>query len=129
MRRCRSAVDATLVRGSLDPGRFLYVREAAPSANQCIFVAIKALPRAHRRNWHMLVNRILLPFHANSAAGSEHVVSAAFGLARRFGAEVEGLYPQAALTTALPYATESTPPAMLQVLMDRARATYASLAA
>lgn len=77
----------------------------------------------------MLVNRILLPFHANSAAGSEHVVSAAFGLARRFGAEVEGLYPQAALTTALPYATESTPPAMLQELMDRARATYASLAA
>jgi hypothetical protein len=77
----------------------------------------------------MLVNRILLPFHAKSASGSEHVVTAAFGLARRFGAEVEGLYPQASLTTALPYATEATPPAMLQELMQRARAVHASLAA
>ena len=77
----------------------------------------------------MLVNRILLPFHAKSAAGCEHIVSAAFGLARRFGAEVEGLYPQASLTTALPYATEATPPAMLQELMERARAMHSSLAA
>jgi len=46
----------------------------------------------------MLVNRILLPFHAKSAAGSENLVTVAFGLARRFGAEVEGLYPQASLT-------------------------------
>ena len=77
----------------------------------------------------MLVNRILLPFHAKSAAGSENLVTAAFGLARRFGAEVEGLYPQASLTTALPYATEATPPALLQEMMQRARAVHASLAA
>lgn len=77
----------------------------------------------------MLVNRILLPFHAKSAAGSEHLVTAAFGLARRFGAEVEGLYPQASLTSALPYATEATPAAMLQEMMQRARAVHASLAA
>lgn len=77
----------------------------------------------------MLVNRILMPFHAKSAAASEHLVAAAFGLARRFGAEVEGLHPQASVTAGLPYATEATPPAMLQEMMQRTRALHASLAA
>lgn len=77
----------------------------------------------------MLVNRILLPFHAKSPSATEHVVTSAFGLARRFGAEVEGLFPQASLTTALPYATEATPPAMLQEMMERARSVHADLAA
>jgi nucleotide-binding universal stress UspA family protein len=68
----------------------------------------------------MQLNRILLPFNLKEQCHA--CAEAAFRLAHRFGAEIEGCFPRPPLSAAVPYATEATPPALIEEMMERARA-------
>lgn len=67
----------------------------------------------------MSLNRVLLPF--NLKPHSDHLAEATFLIARKFGAEVECLYPQLSATAPLAFAAEATPPEMIERMIDDAR--------
>lgn len=67
----------------------------------------------------MSLNRILLPFNLKSH--SDHLAEAAFLLAHRHGAEVECLFPQLTATAPLAFASEATPPDMVERLIADAK--------
>lgn len=69
----------------------------------------------------MLLNRILLPF--NLGQSGDPLASVAFSLAKRFGAELECLFPQPPLTWGVSYPNEALPPSAVEELLERARRT------